>query len=109
VIELRKRAHLTEDGGGSSLWRRDGRELFYLSPDGTAMAVDVNPNGVFQAGIPKALFKVPTGVLFWDISLDGKRFVMALPSAENTRTTSKLTVILNWQSARTHSERKVSS
>ncbi len=84
-------------GGGLPLWRHDGKELFYLSPDGTAMAVDVSTNGVFQAGIPKALFKVPPGVLFWDVSPDGKRFLMAAPSGGSAAVQTPFTVVLNWQ------------
>jgi len=87
---------VSKDGAtGFPLWRRDGRELFYLSVDGSAMAVDVN-TGEFQSGIPKALFKVPTGVLFWDVSSDGKRFLMTVPSAAIVQ--PPFTVVLNWPS-----------
>jgi len=90
---------VSKGGGNLALWRRDGKELFYLSPDGTAMAVDVNTSGVFQAGVPKPLFKVPTGGLFWDVSPDGKRFILAQPSAASVSAASKFTVVLNWQAA----------
>jgi Tol biopolymer transport system component len=90
---------ISKDGGDSVLWRRDGKELFYLSPDAMAMAVPVNTSGVFQAGIPKPLFKVPAGVLFWDVSADGKKFLMAAPSATGQAGEPKFTVVLNWQSA----------
>ena len=86
---------VSKDGGTTPLWRRDGKELFYLSLDGTAMAVEVNTSGVFQAGIPKALFKVPRGVLFWDVSADGTRFLMPAPSAASAQ--PPFTVVLNWQ------------
>jgi hypothetical protein len=88
---------VSKDGGDSVLWRHDGKELFYLSPNGMAMAVDVNTSGVFQAGVPKPLFKTPSGVLFWDVSSDGKRFLMAAPSTANTQ--RPFTIVLNWQSA----------
>jgi len=90
---------VSKNGGTSPLWRRDGKELFYLSPDGTAMAVDVSTSGVFQAGIPRALFKVPPGVVWWDVSSDGKRFLMATPSATSPSAPPKFTVVLNWQAA----------
>jgi Tol biopolymer transport system component len=90
---------VSKGGGNIPLWRKDGKELFYLSTDGTAMTIDVNTSGVFQAGVPKPLFRVPPGVLFWDVSPDGKRFIMAQPSAESARAASKFTVVLNWQSA----------
>jgi eukaryotic-like serine/threonine-protein kinase len=88
---------VSKNGGTSPLWRRDGKELFYLSAVGaTAMALDVDTKGVFQAGIPKPLFKVPPGVLFWDASADGKRFLMAAPDA-STSAQPPFTVVLNWQ------------
>lgn len=59
------------------------------------MAVEVNTSGVFQAGIPKPLFKVPSGLLYWDVTSDGKRFLMPMPAAANAF--APFTVILNWQ------------
>jgi Tol biopolymer transport system component len=88
---------VSKDGGEVPLWRRDGKELFYLSPNGMAMAVDVNTTGVFQAGIPKPLFKVTPGLLYWDVTSDGKRFLMPAPLASNT--SAPFTVVLNWQAA----------
>jgi eukaryotic-like serine/threonine-protein kinase len=91
---------VSKDGGTTALWRGDGKELFYLSAvGGNAMVVEVSTNGVFQAGVPKALFKVPPGVLFWDVSPDGKRFLMAAPSATAASAQAPFTVVLNWQSA----------
>jgi eukaryotic-like serine/threonine-protein kinase len=86
---------VSKDGGGVPLWRHDGKELFYLSPNGMAMAVDVSTTGVFQAGIPKPLFKVTRGLLYWDVTSDGKRFLMPAPSASNA--SAPFTVVLNWQ------------
>jgi Tol biopolymer transport system component len=88
---------VSKGGGTNSAWRRDGKELFYLSGDGFVMSVNVNTNGVFQAGIPKQLFKYPSGVLFYDVSADGKRFLMPAPLVSNTE--ASFTVILNWQAA----------
>jgi Tol biopolymer transport system component len=93
---------VSKDGGTVPLWRHDGKELFYLSSlGGTAMAVDVSTSGVFQAGVPKTLFKVPAGVLFWDVTSDGKRFLMASPSgtSEAGPPPRKFAVVLNWQAA----------
>jgi len=54
---------------------------------------------VFQAGVPKTLFKVPAGVVFFDVSPDGKRFLMAAPTSTSASTPPKFTVVLNWQAA----------
>jgi len=93
---------VSKDGGLNPMWRRDGKELFYLSAmGGTAMAVEVNTGDVFQAGVPKQLFKVPAGVLFWDVSADGNKFLMAAPSGAGPTSQPQppFTVVLNWQAA----------
>ena len=88
---------VSKDGGEVPLWRRDGKELFYISSTGMAMAVDVQTSGIFQAGIPKPLFKVPSGIVYWDVTSDGKRFLMPVPEASNAAL--PFTVVLNWQAA----------
>jgi eukaryotic-like serine/threonine-protein kinase len=70
---------VTSGGGRTPLWRGDGKEIFYITPDGTATALEVKAGGAFQAGAPKPLFQVPSGVLFWDVSPDGTRFLMPVP------------------------------
>ena len=89
---------VSKDGGSAPLWSYDGRELFYMGADGNLMAVDVSTSGVFQAGVPKALFKVPAGVVFFDVSADGKRFLVVAPTAASATPPPKFTVVLNWQS-----------
>jgi eukaryotic-like serine/threonine-protein kinase len=75
---------VTQGGGTTPLWRGDGKELFYIARDGTATALEVNAGATFQAGAPKPMFKVPTGLLFWDVSPNGSgngtRFLMPVPS-----------------------------
>ena len=66
---------VTSGGGRTPLWRGDGKELFYIGPDGMATALE------FHAGTPKPLFRVPAGLLFWDVSPDGKRFLMPVPGS----------------------------
>jgi len=72
----------THDGGRTPLWRRDGKEIFYINQDGLATALEVNTaRGGFKGGTPKPLFQIPPGVLFWDVSPDGTRFLMPVPSS----------------------------
>jgi len=86
---------VSKGGGTSPLWRGDSKELFYISQDGMAMAVEVNTKGELQAGVPKALFRVPSGVSFWDVASDGQRFL--LPAASTPAPSTPFTVVLNWQ------------
>ena len=48
-------------GGSEPRWRRDGKELFYLAPDGKMMAVDVKAGSTFEAGVARPLFQVAGG------------------------------------------------
>jgi Tol biopolymer transport system component len=88
-------------GGVMPRWRRDGKELFYISPDWKMMAVDVDTHPTFRTGTPRALFDtgmVDTGIrngpMSWDIAPDGKRFLII---TDKTQETSSLNVILNWR------------
>ncbi|MFQ5740156.1 MAG: TolB family protein, partial [Acidobacteriota bacterium] len=47
-------------GGSQPLWRRDGRELFYLHPDGRLMSVEVKLGPDPETSAPRALFQ--TGI-----------------------------------------------
>jgi Tol biopolymer transport system component len=61
-------------------WRRDGKELRYLGPDLSVMAVAIGTSPTFKFGRPKMLFRPPGAVPIFigDISRDGERFI-ALP------------------------------
>ena len=92
---------VSRGGGVMPRWRRDGKELFFISPDWKMMAVDVGTNPTFQSGTPHALFDtemvdtgIRTGPMSWDIAPDGKRFLII---SENSAGTSSLNVVLNWR------------
>jgi Tol biopolymer transport system component len=94
-------------GGSEPRWRRDGKELFYVSSDGNLMAVDVSLGQVFKAGIPKALFAAPIHIgdetanaaFRWDAAAGGDRFLI-----DTAATASEpLTVVFNWTAALTRS------
>ena len=87
--------------GDSPLWSRDGRELFYLSGD-AVMAVSVTTEPRFSiVGTPRVLFHGRYIVPFpvdgppWDISRDGKRFLM-IKEPRATMSFRKISVVLNW-------------
>ena len=75
---------VTSGGGRTPLWRGDGKEIFYVTPDGTVTAMEVRTGAGLQAGTPRPLFKVPAGVLFWDVSPDGMRFLMPVATGGGT-------------------------
>jgi serine/threonine protein kinase len=96
---------VSTSGGDSPLWSPDGRELFYLSGDST-MAVAVETEPMFKPEKPKVLFRgtyigLAVSTSRWDISPDGKRFLMMKPG-ESTGEMSleglprKISIVTNW-------------
>ena len=47
---------ISRNGGGSPRWSGDGKELFFLSPDGSMMAARFDPTTGLAAGVPERLF-----------------------------------------------------
>jgi hypothetical protein len=93
---------VSRGGGVQPRWRRDGKELFYIANDRKVMAVDVSANPAFKAGIPQALFQgavLPGDTFRWDVSADGKKFLLNTPGAETDAAQPPITVVLNWQAA----------
>ena len=91
---------LSTAGGEAPVWRRDGAELFFVSGDGTLMAVPVQTERVFEHGRPVPLFKwsvrrATNTFWFYDAMPDGKQFVGVVPLGE--RPAAELNVIVNWQ------------
>ena len=92
---------VSKGGGVMPRWRRDGKELFYISPDSQMMAVDVTTSPVFRSGDPHALFQtdivdtgIRTGPISWDISPDGRFLIISEASTD-----ASITVVLNWRPA----------
>jgi hypothetical protein len=87
---------ISRDGGSDPHWRADGKELVFRAASGSPMSADVDGSGTaFQPGVPKQLVAAPPGVGDWDVTADGKRFLMAVPSARTADT--PITVVINWQ------------
>lgn len=92
---------ISRDGGEEPRWRRDGKELFYLTPDGKIMAVAVSTGTTFEAGVPVALFQThrrqaisSQDVFSYDVAADGQRFLVETRIDEPK--TSPMSVLLNW-------------
>ncbi len=64
VVDAARSQVSSEGGIGGIVWRKDGRELFYLSqpPRQTVMAVEVSTSPAFEARAPRPLFELPTPV-----------------------------------------------
>ena len=87
-------------GGTQPRWRADGKELYFIAPDGKLMAAPVTASALtFEAGTPVALFPTriaPVVGTFrhqYAVSRDG-RFLINQAAEEST--TTPITLILNW-------------
>jgi Tol biopolymer transport system component len=95
------RYQISKSGGTQPLWRGDGRELFFLTPDGTMMAASINATHGFEAGIAQPLFA--SGVAStvnrrqYAVTRDGKRFLVIV--AQQRSSPTPLTVVVNWPAA----------
>jgi serine/threonine protein kinase len=97
-------------GGADPRWRRDGRELYYVAPDGRLMAVSIQVGADGRAlspGSPVALFqtKLATGAAVnigflsrpqYAVAQDG-RFLMNVTADDITA--APISVVLNWAAA----------
>jgi hypothetical protein len=96
---------ISNTGALEPSWRRDGKELYFVSGS-KFKAVEVKASGAnFEAGVPKDLFEVqldPTGTRRnrYVAAPDGQRFLfVTIPKHPDT---APFVVVLNWQSALKH-------
>jgi Tol biopolymer transport system component len=97
---------MTAQGGTEPLWKSDGRELYYLGPDGKIMAITVKTDPTFQAGQPVELFQTTLTPEFrpiarrYAVSADGQRFLITPPATSIAAENSvPITAVVNWTSA----------
>jgi Tol biopolymer transport system component len=94
---------VSKDGGFQPAWRRDGKELFFVSPDARMMSALIDATGEFHAGIPTPLFPLSInlnsliGGRQYGVTKDGTRFLVN--AAQQTSRVTPLTVVVNWLDA----------
>ena len=89
---------VSTDGGHDPLWSRDGRELFYINGKGL-MAVTIRTDPTLTLSIPHKLFdgKIIGNTIAgrdYDITPDGKRFIMAVPGGADRP--MQINLVFNW-------------
>ena len=90
---------ISKDGGSEPLWSADGREIFYRKAY-QMWSVPVETTPTFKHGGPVLLFegrydlaRNPSGSRHYDVSPDGKRFVMVSHQLDETRF---FHIVQNW-------------
>jgi len=86
---------ISNAGGTVPRWRRDGKELFYISTDQKLMAVPTALGARVEPGTPQALFAA-VGLTGYAPSRDGQRFLVNVPAGGEGAAAPPITVVLNW-------------
>jgi len=93
------RVQVSINGGFLPRWRHDGKELFYLSPDKKIMSAEIAEQGsTLVIGKVQSLFTanpVFSGIRVYDVTSDGKKFVIVGRSAQQAPE-PPLTLVTNW-------------
>ena len=93
---------ISTGGGDQPYWRGDGKELYYLAPDGKIMAVEVEAGETFDASVPRPLFPtyvIPQGLIGSDrnqyvVTGDGQRFLVNSSPAQAIF--APINIAFNW-------------
>ena len=97
------RIQVSVGGGKDAIWRRDGRELFYIGKDGVLMSVPFESSaGRAQVKDPQPLFVLDLGISGidssrrpYDVAPDGDRFLVIRRTTDAPK--DDAVVVLNWQ------------
>ena len=101
---------ISRNGGVRPRWRRDGKELFYITAERRLAAVPIVAGETLQAGDPSELFDVsfsPTGVnpYPYAVSADGQRFLVITPEETTSSAAIPRGSELDGRAARTEAHR----
>jgi Tol biopolymer transport system component len=93
------RTRVSENGGITPLWSRDGRRLFYDVGD-ELVAVTVQTSPALSIGAPHTMMRGrfragPNAKTPFDISPDGTRF-LRIQQAQPDRPLDRIDIVLNW-------------
>lgn len=102
------RIQVSNDGGTDPVWKRTGGELYFRDGD-KMMAVAVSTSPTFSSGRPRMLWQSryshgmstscgPAGATSsnYDVTADGKRFLMIKDEAPDTALSKQIVVVLGW-------------
>jgi serine/threonine-protein kinase len=96
------RIQVSREEGVSPRWSPDGREIYFHGRENQAfLAASIRTGPVLEAGAPRLLFEWPIGMGFdrdYDVTPDGKRFVVVGPADPNATDASRprVRIVLNW-------------
>jgi Tol biopolymer transport system component len=89
-----ERWRVSSGGALRPIWREDGKELFYLTPDHQLMSVEIQTRPVFAASAPRRLFQLARGPESYDVAPDGRRFLFVTTRSEVVD--PPISLVFNW-------------
>jgi dipeptidyl aminopeptidase/acylaminoacyl peptidase len=90
-----ERRRVSTAGGNSPRWRRDGRELYYLDPEGRLIAVPVSPGASgMELGPRRVLFSAGASAIDFDVAPAGDRFLFRMGTGPTPQ--PPIVVTLDW-------------
>jgi hypothetical protein len=98
---LDQKRQVSNVSGSQPVWRKDGKELFYLTLDGKMMAVSVKSGASLETGNPQLLFQTSIegnpNLGQYAAAGDGQRFLIMEPAREGTTSgIEQFHIELNW-------------
>jgi hypothetical protein len=100
---------VSRSGGRHPRWSGDGRELFYVTPEGTLMGASVSAGSAFRITDSRQLFQqaavaldfnTPLSYSRYDVTREGQRFLVRMPAESGMP--EPIVVLLNWPSLLPH-------
>jgi hypothetical protein len=85
---------LTTTGGRRPRWVREGKNLvLYFRSKTHLMSIPMGAEGTLDPGRPQAVFRLPPGIVDYDVAAGGKRLLAAVPTGG---TEVPFTVLQHW-------------
>jgi hypothetical protein len=92
-----EKRQISNNGGCQPVWRKDGKELFYLALDGKVMVAEVKRGTTLTTGVPQVLFQsslqADPHIHQYNVTGDGKKFIFGERMNQGVE---QFTVVLNW-------------
>ena len=104
--DMTKARQISNSGGCTPVWRKDGKELFYMAAQGQVMSVDVKGGLSLETSLPKLLFRVAEAPPFsqdycigqYGVAANGQKFlVIETPRAPTDD--GRMHVVTHWNAA----------
>jgi Tol biopolymer transport system component len=93
-----RKVRVSSTGGSRPRWRRDGKELFYVSGDNRMMSAPIRLGETADVSAPQTLFSLDiAGWRDYDVVADGTKFLFVLNAGEQR--SRFISVTTNWLAA----------